>query len=254
MEIINAKKRLYGAELLPRIDVDKLTSTWNTKYLSRETYERYKNAATDKVLTINGHDIFCVKDGNYDIYFSLDKDEPYLNFYSQVGIVKGRRNLFVNGIGHYQSAVWRRRFWHSRGEDFISKFLYSLSQLSKVKVLVTDMMQTDYGMAMWINFLSYALEKGLSCYYGLSAPSDKKCVIEIKNQYDIVQYYDKKIVHTGAAYSYRCAFVLHKGQNLGEIITPDTPVLTVEEALKDNLFRKPRRLREYEVEQRDSEY
>lgn len=241
-------------ELLPEVSSYDLTAQWNDDFLSIDVYQKYKNASTNKALTVNGSDIFSVKEGNYNIYYSIDPEEPYLNFYSKVGTVKGRRNLFIPGIGLYQSAVWRRLDWKNRGEDFVSKFLYYLSQSSDVKILVTDMMQTRYGMEMWIKFLSYALSKNLECYYGLSAPSDKKCIIKLETQHDIFSYYNRKIVHTGAAYSYRCAFVLHKGQSLGEIITPDTPVLTVEEALKDNLFRKPRRLREYEVEQRDSEY
>lgn len=251
---IKAKQRLYSAELLPEVDTQDLTSKWNETFLDKQTYQNYKNCATDKVLTVNGNDIYLVKEGNYYVYYSLDFTEPYLNFYSKVGIVKDRRKLFISGAGRYQSAVWRRLDWRNRGENFVPKFLYALSQSNNIKVLVTDMLQTKYGMDMWIKFLSYALSKGLDCYYGLSSPSDRKCVIKIETQHDIFSFYNRKIVHQGPAYSYRCAFVLHKGQSLDQIIFPEIPVLTVKEALEKNLFRRPRRLREHEIEQRNSEY
>lgn len=196
---------------------------------------------------------------NIDEYIAFDeiKRKPQIVFYSQVRPNKTRNNLFKPRVGRYQSMVWKHRSWpwHAYfATDFILDVLLKESEMNPM--VLTDMKQTEYGMNMWIHTLAVAMSKGYSCYYGLSTPSDAKCIIKLEDPYDVESHYDEHIVNEGSQYAYRCALITKPSVDVVTFLLDPkhTLLLTNEEAEELGAYDNPEMLSLDEESKMFSEY
>lgn len=196
---------------------------------------------------------------NIDEYvaFAKIKHKPQIVFYSQVKPNKTRNNLFKPRVGRYQSMIWKQTRWvnHPRfATDFILEVLLKDSEMSPM--ILTDMKQTEYGLTMWIYTLIKAMSKGYNCYYGLSTPSDAKCIIKLEDPYDVDLHYDEHIVNEGSQYAYRCALITKSNVDVKSLLLdPDhTLILTNTEAEELGAYDNPEVLTLDEESKMLSEY
>lgn len=207
---------------------------------------------------VDGISIFKAKGDFNTIYFVPNTDYMYgkyyeIVFYAQVQKSTSRNKMFKAG-GMHQSLIWKDPLFSYSTPGFSIKFMTAL--LSRVNtLLMTDMKQTKYGSAMWVNLLN-TLYKTYDCYYALSAPSDAKCIIKIETADDIAKHYVKDIVKKGTGYAYRTAFILKKGTDPRTVLRdPDkTLILTCQEAEELGAFITPSVLTELEENRMLDEY
>ena len=188
----------------------------------------------------------CYNRANYKIleYFSFieRKSNKEIVFYSQVKYNQKRNNLFKPKVGKFQSLVWKKINWQS-GTNFAPHFILDvlLQEDSMFPMILTDMKQTSYGAAMWIRTLAIALKRGYKCYYGLSSPSDAKCIIKLANSNDIADHYEEDIANESSAYAYRCALITKASTQVESLLLDPnhTLVLTNEEAEELDAYKTP---------------
>ena len=181
---------------------------------------------------------------NIDEYVAFDiiKKKPQIVFYSQVKPNRTRNNLFKPHIGRYQSMVWKHKPWFNHAyfaTDFILGVLLKDSEMNPM--VITDMEQTEYGMNMWIHTLIVAMHKGYKCYYGLSTPSDAKCIIRLEDAEDVDVHYDGDIVNEGSQYAYRCALITKPNVDVSTLLQDPnhTLILTNTEAEELGAYTNP---------------
>lgn len=240
-------KEVDGAVLLDKLTVydynewgKDINSDYKRQYLS-------DNALSKPFCIIDDCPIFCAVDSyKTRMYFATDTDDPHVfshvNFYSEIQINRTRNDL-LKPRGMYQSLIWKELAFHS-GSNFSCRFLQKLLTNSTTSfvdaMLVTDVEQSKLGAAMWVNLLAIMLKLGFKLYFGLSAKSDTRCVIEIDNTDTIRKHYLHDIVKpANNAYAYRTAIILRKGERIEDCIMPGVIVMTNKEAEELNVYREP---------------
>lgn len=204
----------------------------------------------------------CYNRAGYKIleYFSFAerKGNKEIVFYSQVKYNQKRNNLFKPKIGKFQSLVWKKVSWQS-GTNFAPHFILDIllqEEDSMLPMILTDMKQTSYGAAMWIRTLAIALKRGYKCYFGLSAPADAKCIIQLSSSNDVVEHYEDDIVNENSAYAYRCALITKFSTDVATLLLDPkhTLLLTNEEAEELDAYKTPIDLNNLEYDDMLNEY
>lgn len=204
----------------------------------------------------------CYNRNNYKIleYFSFieKRDNPEIVFYSQVKYNQKRNNLFKPKIGKFQSLVWKKISWQS-GTNFAPSFILDIllqDDEELFPMVITDMKQTSYGSAMWIRTLMKAMKRGYKCYYGLSSPSDAKCIIKLTSVDDIVDHYEDDIVNENSAYAYRCALITKPNTKIERLLLDPkhTLILSNKEAEDLDAYTTPIELDNLQYDDMLNEY
>lgn len=238
------KNEVMAALLIPSGNINNWGDDLNKPAIKNDLFKNGIRIDTE----IHGQTIYMCDNRNgygYTEYFAVEKDdndEDQVVFYSQVKKNQKRNNLFKPKVGRYQSLIWKEISWES-GTNFASDFMLDvlLKDSSLCPMVITDMKQTIYGGFMWIRTLSSALNAGYNCYFGLSAPTDAKCIIKINSIFEIRRHYNKDILNENSAYAYRCALITRPSTKIESLLLDPkhTLILTNKEAEELGAYEEP---------------
>lgn len=255
---INAYERLkafrINSSYLIQFSSEEMES-WGTTLNNPQYYENFILPNSKKVFSLLGSDVFKASLGtNEEIFFIKNPGIPQfadsMIFLSTVIKSTSRNKFFKTGI--HQSMIWKYSSFKP-GKGLGQNFIKVLLKNNPVFPLMSDIKQTSYGMNMWISLLN-DVYKEYDCYYGLSAPSDKKCCIKIEKEKDIYHYAGDIVSNVNKAYSFRHAFIVPRNYDLSKCLYSDIPVLSCEEAEELDLFRIPKELNDIETKRMYKEY
>lgn len=239
--------REINASYLIQASSEKIAE-WGSSLNNPQYYNSSILPKCNKVFSLLGQDVFkAPMSSNEDIYFIKNPGIPQFTdnmiFLSTVLKSTSRNSFFKSGI--HQSMIWKySSFMPGRGLG--QNFIKALLKYSTVFPLMSDIKQTQYGMNMWISLLT-DLYREYDCYYGLSAPSDRKCCIKIEKENDVYHYAGDIVSNTSTGYSFRHAFIVPKNYDLNKCLYPNIPVFSCKEAEELNLFKQPRALDKQEL-------
>ena len=213
---------------------------WGRIINSKAFKDRLFSKPFSKGPNIDGLDIYYIKYGNdeYEL-FAFDNNSFANNivYYCQIRSNSTRNNLFKPGIGFSTSGVWRDPFLNKKAFALTVYDEFILEKLID-KCIITDLMQTVYGINPFSRLASLALAKHWKLYAGFSAPKDARAVVALTAR-EFQDHIDD-IFNYATAYSYRCAFLLKPTIRLKSIlnIPSKTLILTCSEAEDLGLFIK----------------
>lgn len=254
------QQKITAAYLIPSGDV----SSWGKQVNSDPIYSSILKTVdgTTPCAKVQGVPIYeCYNRAGSNFWeyvaFTTVQKRKIIAFYSQVKRNQKRNNLFKPAVGRFQSLVWKYRTWmlHS---GFATEFILDVLLQDKGinPMVLTDMKQTSYGSNMWVATLAVALRRGYKCYFGLSSPSDARCLIKIENDFEIVDHYASDIVADNPAYAYRCALITKPGVKPESLLLDPkrTLILTNEEAEELGAYDSPKFLTDMQFNDMLDEY
>ena len=216
-----------------------LLTSGRLKTLYKDLYKRYLRH-NNAVFEVNGVKVYSyyVSQHKTRVFYSLNLEEKYVNYYSQLKRSSTRNILDPRIKGYYQSLVYTNDFFGIFHQGFAQAVIWEVMFPYFIdSLLITDKKQTDAGFKMWKRLLARSYIENIQPLLFIYNPIDKqryvtmisrKDALENLNLLDDILFGDNYL-----KFSHRGIILLKKAdKSMLEKNTKKMHVLNIEEFIK----------------------